>query len=269
MTALPTPRTQLISRSTSWVTSASMAAKRRKRAKSALPPRRDFHRLDNFRIGGAAAEIAREIMNDVVVARVGMFLQQLMHHEHESRCAEAALERATVDERLLHDRQRAIGIERFDRGDALAVDPGREIKAARHRLVVDQHGAAAAQALAAAFARAEQAEALQQLDQVAMRLDVGRNRLAVEREIDAVHAHHSSSSGSPACARKARRTASAVIGSSVMRTPTASWMALAMAGETPKVPDSPSPLAPNGPECCSASTKMFSIGGMSRMPGIL
>src|SRR5580704_14914748 len=269
MTALPTPRTQLISRSTSWVTSASMAAKRRKRAKSALPPRRDFHRLDNFRIGGAAAEIAREIMNDVVVARVGVFLQQLMHHEHKTRRAEAALERAAIDEGLLHDGERTIGIERFDRGHALAVDPGRKIKAARHRLVVDQHGAAAAQALAAAFARAEQVEALQQLDQVAMRFDLGRDFLAVEREIDAVHAHHSSLSGWPSRLRNARNTASAVIGSSVMRIPTASWMALAIAGDTPKVPDSPSPLAPNGPECCSASTNTFSIGGMSRMPGIL
>src|SRR6202008_3484649 len=192
-----------------------------------------------------------------------------MHHEHKARRAEAALERAAIDEGPLHDRQRAIGIERFDGGDALAVGPGRKIKAAGHRLVVDQHGAAAAQALAAAFARAEQIEALQELDQVAMRLDVGRDRLAVEREIDVLHAHHSSSSGWPACARKARSTASAVIGREVMRTPTASWMALAMAGETPKVPDSPSPLAPNGPECCSALPKTFSIGGMSRMPGIL
>src|SRR5580692_7314614 len=208
-------------------------------------------------------------MDDVVIARVRVLLQQLMHHEHKTRRAEAALERAAIDEGLLHDRQRAIGIERFDRGDALAVDPGREIKAAGHRLVVDQHGAAAAQALAAAFARAEQIEALQQLDQVAMRLDLGRDFLAVEREIDVLHAHHSSSSGWPACARKARSTASAVIGRQVMRTPTASWMALAIAGDTPNVPDSPSPLAPNGPDCCSASTKTFSIGGMSRMPGIL
>src|SRR5580693_578156 len=192
-----------------------------------------------------------------------------MHHEHKTRRAEAALERAAIDEGLLHDRQRAIGIEGFDGSNALAIDPGREIKAARHRLVVDQHGATAAQALAAAFARAEQVEALQQLDQVAMRLDLGRNFLAVEREIDVLHAHHSSSSGWPACARKARSTASAVIGRQVMRTPTASWMALAIAGDTPNVPDSPSPLAPNGPDCCSASTKTFSIGGMSRMPGIL
>src|ERR1700722_4055268 len=208
-------------------------------------------------------------MDDVVIARGRVLLQQLMHHEHETRRAEAALERAAIDEGLLHDGERAIGVERFDSGDALAVDPGREIKAARHRLVVDQHGAAAAQSLAAAFARAEQVEALQELDQVAMRLDVGRNFLAVEREIDVLHAHHSSSSGRPACARKARSTASAVIGSSGQRTPAASWMGLAIAGETPKVPDSPSPLAPNGPECCSASTKTFSIGGMSRMPGIL
>ena len=83
----------------------------------------------------------------------------------------------------------AVGIEMLDGRDLLAVDPDAEIEAAGHRDIVDQHGAAAAQALAAAFARAEQIEALQQFDQIAMRLDGGRDRLAVEREIDDLHAH--------------------------------------------------------------------------------
>ena len=45
----------------------------------------------------------------------------------------------------------------------------------------------------------------------------------------------------------ARSTASGFNGSSVRRTPIASSIALAIAGETAKVPDSPTPLAPNGP----------------------
>src|SRR6202012_4606978 len=125
----------------------------------------------------------------------------------------------------------------------------------------------------AAFARAEEAETLQQLDQIAVRLDLGRDRFSVEREMDGPCARHrfthSSSSGRPSLARSARSTASAVIGNSMMRTPTASWMALAIAGDTPKVPDSPTPLAPNGPVCCSALTNSLSIGGTSPMPGIL
>ncbi len=130
-----------------------------------------------------------------------------------------------------------------------AVDERREIEAARHGRAVHQHGAAAAQALPAAFARADQIElALQQLDEVVMRLDLGRDRLAVEGEVDVRAAlMSSSSSGLLALARSARNTASAVSGSSVRRTPTASSMALAIAGDTPKVAVSPTPLAPNGP----------------------
>src|SRR5581483_8087948 len=188
--------------------------------------------------------------------------------QHEARRAEAALERAAIDEGLLHDRQRAFGIRRLDGVEGFAVHPRHKIETAGHGLVVDQHRAATAQALPAAFAGAEQIEPLQQLDQIAVRLDLGRDRLAVEREGDGARAHHSSSSGRPCLARSARSTASAVIGSSVMRTPTASSMALAMAGDTPKVPDSPSPLAPNGPLCCSASTSSLVIGGISAMPGM-
>src|SRR5579862_6176481 len=137
------------------------------------PFRRHLHRLDDLRVSGAAAEIAGQIMLDVLVARVRMLLQELMHHEDEARRAEAALECAAIDEGLLHDRQRAVGIERFNGGDALAVDPRREIKAAGNRLVVDQDGATTAKPLPTTLARAEQIEALQQLDQIAVWLDVG------------------------------------------------------------------------------------------------
>ena len=112
-----------------------------------------------------------------------------MHHQHETRRTEPALERAAIDERLLHDRQRAAGIERFNSGNGFTVDPRREIETTGYCFVVYQHGAATAQTLPAALARAEQIEALQQLDQIAMRLDLGRNRPAVEREIDGAHTH--------------------------------------------------------------------------------
>src|ERR1700686_3123405 len=150
-------------------------------------------------------------MADVVIARVRMLFEQLMRHQHEAGRAEAALERAAIDESLLHIGQRAAGIEMLDGRDALAVNPDREIEAAGHGDIVDQHGAAAAQSLAAAFARAEQIETRPHHS-----------------------SNHSSSSGRPSCARKARSTASAVIGSSTMRTPTASWIAFAIAGDTPK-----------------------------------
>src|SRR5262249_8073872 len=150
-----------------------------------------------------------------------------------------------------------------------AVDEGGELQAAGDRAAVEQHGAAAAQALAAALARAEEVELVaQHLHEAVVRLDDRRDGLAVEGEVDGSRGHvgrpaHSSSSGLPALARSARYTASGVSGSSVSRTPTASSIALAIAGDTPKVALSPTPLAPNGPECWIASTVSLVIGGMS------
>ena len=56
-------------------------------------------------------------------------------------------------------------------------------------------------------------------------------------------------SGLPIFVRKARKTASGVSGNSVSRTPTASSMAFAIAGERQRVADLPAPFAPNGPLC--------------------
>src|SRR5215475_529321 len=64
-------------------------------------PRRALHRLDDLRIGGAAAEIAGEIVLDLVVVRIGMAVEQLLGHQDEPGRAEAALERALLDEGLL------------------------------------------------------------------------------------------------------------------------------------------------------------------------
>src|SRR5215813_15269259 len=102
-----------------------------------------------------------------------------------------------------------------------------------------------------------------------MGLDLGRDRRAVESELDRA-GHHSSASGLLSLARSARNTASALSGNSVSRTPQASSMALAIAGDTQKVAVSPTPLAPNGPFDCAASTAAFSITrGTSSIPGIL
>src|SRR5215469_2766402 len=224
-----------------------------------------LHRAHDLGIGGAATEIAREIVADLILARIGICREQLPRHQDKARRAKAALESAGLDEGLLHRIERLALLHGLD---PRAVDERREIEAARHGFAVDQHGAAAAQALAAAFARAEKVEALlQQLDERQMGFDRGRDRLAIEGEADL---HHASFSGSPCAARSARRIVSGRKGSEVRRTPTASSMALAMAGETPKVALSPTPLAPKGPLCSVDPTASFSIvSGKSRKPGIL
>src|SRR5258708_36575437 len=103
---------------------------------------------------------------------------------------------------------------------------------------------------------------MQQLDQIAVGFDGEVHRAAVQREANiAGFAHSSSSIGRPSAARNARNRVSGLMGSSVRRMPTASWIALAMAGETPKVEVSPTPLAPNGPASFAAATNSDSIGG--------
>src|SRR5258707_15802099 len=52
------------------------------------------------------------------------------------------------------------------------------------------------------------------------------------------------------CSSNARKTFSGVIGKSRMRTPTASSIALAIAGATVNAPVSPTPFAPKGPSSC-------------------
>src|SRR5215471_13488099 len=211
--------------------------------------RRDLDRVDDLGIGGAAAEIAREIVPDLLLVRVGMGVEQLRRHQHEARRAVSALEGAGLDEGFLHGIEivRARVRERLDRRYLGAVDERGQVEAAGDGRAVHQHGAAPAQALAAALARAHQIEvALQQLDEVVMRLDLGRDLLAVEGEADRAR-HSSSPSGVLALTRSARNTASALSGSDVRRTPQASSMALAIAGDTQNVAVSPTPLAPNGP----------------------
>ena len=70
--------------------------------------------------------------------------------------------------------------------------------------------------------------------------------------------------------RSARHTFSGVSGISNIRTPTASYSALAIAGDPLNMPVSPMPLAPNGPPACGTSTSSAVISaGISSRPGSL
>src|SRR5436190_20601766 len=121
-------------------------------------------------------------MLDGVFVRIGMLVQQLARHQDEPRRAEAALEAAAFDERFLHRVEPAAILD----GRYLAALGERsQIQTAGHGTAVDEHRAAAAQALPAALARAEQAEGvLQNLDQRLVRRHLRLDRLAVQAESD-------------------------------------------------------------------------------------
>jgi hypothetical protein len=124
-------------------------------------------------------------MPDFIVVGIRALGQQLGRHQDESGGAEAALRCATFEEGLLHRREFAVGRKPFDGDYIRALRKRRKIKTAGHRLPIDQHRAATAQPLRAALARTEQLEPLlQDLDQILVRRNVGRDLLAIEREMD-------------------------------------------------------------------------------------
>src|SRR3954467_6929005 len=144
-----------------------------------------------------------------------MLVEELASHQDEARRAETALEGAALDERLLHGIQFLVV---FDRNDFPALRQAGQIEASGARRAVDEQGAAAAQALPAALARAMQAECIaQHFDQGFVRRDLRLDAFPVQLEANRLSHFF--------CI--AMKTASGFIGSSVSRTPTASWIALA------------------------------------------
>src|SRR5260370_1180859 len=133
-------------------------------------------------------------MADRVLVRIRMRADELSRHQYKAGRAEAALKGAAFHESLLDRVELAVGGHMLDRHHLAAVRKRSQKQAARHRAAIDQDGAAAAQPLRATLARTEQIEAqLQDLDQILMRRDLGRDRLAVEGETDGAAQAYSSS----------------------------------------------------------------------------
>src|SRR5262249_27759431 len=85
-----------------------------------------FHRLDDFHVAGAAANVAAERRADVVLARMRIAPQQASRRHDESRRAVAALRAELLVEPTLHRRKTAVLPERFDCVDALTIHAGGE-----------------------------------------------------------------------------------------------------------------------------------------------
>jgi hypothetical protein len=83
----------------------------------------------------------------VVVCRALLAREQSRRTHDHAWGAEAALERLSVDEGLLHGMQPAITGETFNGDDGLAVGDGRDARL--HRAAIDEDGATAALSLAA------------------------------------------------------------------------------------------------------------------------
>src|SRR5260370_24619149 len=132
----------------------------------------EFHCVDDLGISAAAAEIAGEIVPNLILVGLGISVEELCRHQQKARRAVAALERARLAERLLHGAPclRATLGNRPDRLHLGTIDKGGQVEAAGDSFAVHQHGAAAAHSLPTALAPAHQSElALQRLAKMAMR----------------------------------------------------------------------------------------------------
>ena len=98
---------------------------------------RRAHRLDDVLVAGAAAEIGREHVEQVLVADVGLALEHAGREHQEARRAEAALQPVMLDEGALQRMQLVALREPLDGADRLAVGLHREHQAGAHRLAVD------------------------------------------------------------------------------------------------------------------------------------
>src|SRR3954468_7215522 len=176
-----------------------------------LPGGREADRVHDLLVAGAAAQVARQRLADVRVARVGVALQHLVGGDQQPRRAEAALDGAGVDERLLDGGEfralASVGVllgvlplrrpvparpllgvvrEPLDGHDLAPLDlPGGD-EARAHRDAVQPDRAGPALPLLAGVLRAGQPEPLAQHVQQGFALPhvVGFLRTSVDSEVD-------------------------------------------------------------------------------------
>src|SRR5580698_131405 len=146
---------------------------------------RRLHRLDDVLIAGAAAQVRGEHVDKVLVADVQIFLQHVRCQHQKTRRAIAALQAVIVDEGLLQHRQLVAVGKALDGADFLALRLNGEHQAGAHRLVVDNYGTGAADAVLAADMGASLAAIVADgVDQRLARLDADRIIAAVDGERD-------------------------------------------------------------------------------------
>src|SRR5665213_725205 len=125
---------------------------------------RGSHCVHNMLISGAAAQVALEPMPDLLIARVGIAIQDLLRRHDHARRAEAALQSVLIPEGFLDLVQLAVGGgHAFDGQDLGAIALDREDGAALDGLAVQLHCAGPAQRRLAADVRTGESDHLAQV----------------------------------------------------------------------------------------------------------
>src|SRR6056297_1855546 len=133
-------------------------------------------------VPGAAADIAFQVIADLGLGWLGVFLEQSRRRHHHPRCAEAALQAVIFLERLLDHVERAVCIgHAFDRRDIGPVRFGGEHGAGFDRLAVHMHHAGPALGRVAANMGAGHAQIFAQ--------EIGQERVALHLAGDGFPVH--------------------------------------------------------------------------------
>src|SRR5262249_28990198 len=152
--------------------------------------------------------------------------------------------------------QPAVSAESFDRAQLGALDLTGRHQAGVDGGAVDQHGAGAALALAAALLGASELKVFAQgIEQSLQRRDVDGSLVTGDPKLR-LHA-------------MALMMRSGVAGTASSRLPVAAWIALRIAAAGPSIGHSPTPLAPKGPFGYGSSTISTLMGGVSSVVGMM
>src|SRR5215510_6392333 len=146
--------------------------------------------LDDVDVAGAAAEIARDRLADLLLARVLVPLEQRDARHHHSRRTVAALQAVLLGEPLLHGVELAALLEVLDGPDLATVGLHGEHGARFHRLAVEMHGASAAMRRIATDVGAGQPQHLaDEVHEQQPRFDLRLVSGPVDGHVDAVLGH--------------------------------------------------------------------------------
>src|SRR5262249_38719700 len=140
---------------------------------------------DDVVVARAPAQVAFQLVADLVLGRLGVALEDLARgHDHAGR-AEPALQPVLLPEALLDGMELTILGEALDGGDVRAVRLHGEERARLHRLAIHEDRAGAALARVAADVRSGQPDRLANVvDEKETGLDFVAVSLAVDRHFD-------------------------------------------------------------------------------------
>ncbi len=184
---------------------------RRGRQRAVHHVARQFHRLEDLLVAGAAADVAAEPLLDLLVAHEGVGADGAGRRHHHARDAIAALAGAGLVEGLLENAHLAGPGQVLHRLDGRALHLGGRHEARLHQHAVDEHRARAALARPAAFLGAGQVQVVaQEIQQPQVGLRGAPHLAAVDGQFNLEIGHRSSlmESRAPEISQPASNTAS-------------------------------------------------------------